>query len=287
MFAFKRLPNGIHSGPAILQRIMDSLLSDIPKAVSHLDDILVAGTDPEDHLRTLSLVLERLRSADFKLNKTKCKFLQQSVVYLGHKLDGEGLHPTDDKVAAIRDAPRSADITTLKSFLGLIMFFSRFMPHHSAVLAPRHNLLKKDIPWRWSKIEEDAFNSAKNVLLISQTLVHYDHTLARFLSCDASSYGAGAVLSHKIGGQFRLVAFASCTLTSAQQNYSQLEKVALSIIFGLKRFRQYLYGRSFTVLTDHRPLLTLFGPHQPIPAHSAARLQRWALILASYNYNIE
>ena len=80
----------MESIPAIFQRIMDSLLSDIPKAVSRLDDILVAGTDPEDHIRTLSLVLERLRSAGFKLNKTKCKFLQQSVVYLGHKLDGEG-----------------------------------------------------------------------------------------------------------------------------------------------------------------------------------------------------
>ena len=203
------------------------------------------------------------------------------------ELDGEGLHPTDDKLAAIRDAPRPTDITTLKSFLGLIMFYSRFMPHHSTVLAPLHNLLKKDTPWRWSKSEEDAFNSAKNLLLNSQTLVHYDHTLALFLSCDASSYGAGAVLSHKIGGQFRPVAFNSRTLTSAQQNYSQLEKEALSIIFGLKRFRQYLYGRSFTILTDHRPLLTLFGPHKPIPAHSAARLQRWALILASYNYNIE
>ena len=287
LFKFRRLPNGIHSGPAIFQRIMDSLLSDIPKAVSRLDDILVAGTDPEDHLHTLSLVLERLRSAGFKLNKTKCKFLQPSVVYLGHKLDGEGLHPTDDKLAAIRDAPRPKDVTTLKSFLGLIMFYSRFMPHHSTVLAPLHNLLKKDTTWKWSKIEEDSFHSAKNLLLDSQTLVHYDHTLPLFLSCDASSYGAGAVLSHKIGGQFRPVAFASCTLTRAQQNYSQLEKEALSIIFGLKRFRQYLYGRSFTILTDHRPLLTLFGPHQPVPAHAAARLQRWALILASYSYNIE
>ena len=76
-------------------------------------------------------------------------------------------------------------------------------------------------------------------------------------------------------------------MTPAQQNYSQLEKEAFSIIFGLKRFRQYLYGRSFTILTDHRPLLTLLGPQRPVPAHAAARLERWALILASYNYKIE
>ena len=98
---------------------MDNFLSDNPKAVSRLDDILVAGTDPGDHLRTLSLVLERLRSAGFKLNKTKRKFLQQSVVYLGHKLDRDGLHPTNDKLAAMHDASRPLDITTFKSFLRL------------------------------------------------------------------------------------------------------------------------------------------------------------------------
>lgn len=287
LFAFKRLPNGIHSGPAIFQRIMDNLLSDIPKAVCRLDDILVAGTDHEDHLRTLSLVLERLLTAGFRLNKTKCKFLQPSVVYLGHKIDGEGLHPTEDKLTAIRDAPRPKDVTALKSFLGLLMFYSRFMPHHSTVLAPLHSLLKKDTPWKWSKVEEDTFVAAKQLILDSQTLVHYDDMRPLFLSCDASSYGAGAVLSHQIDGQFRPVAFASCTLTQAQRNYSQLEKEAFSIIFGLKRFRQYLYGRSFTILTDHRPLLTLLGPHHPVPAHAAARLQRWALILASYDYKIE
>ena len=264
LFTFKRLPNGIHSGPAFFQRIMDNLLSDLPKAVSRLDDILVAGIDEEDHFRTLSLVLERLLAAGFRLNKA----------YLGHKIDGEGLNPTEDKLAAIRDTPRPKDVTALKSFLGLIMFYSRFMPHHSTILAPLHNLLKKDTPWKWSKVEEDSFVAAKELILNSQTLVHYDHTLPLYLSCDASSYGAGAVLSHKMNGQFRPVAFASCTLTSAQKNCSQIEKEAFSVIFGLKRFCQYLYGRSFIILTDHRPLLSLFGPKNPVPAHAAARLQR-------------
>ena len=85
-----------------------------------------------------------------------------------------------------------------------------------------------------------------------------------------------------MNGQFRPVAFAS-----ASKNYSQIVKEAFSIIFGLKRFRQHLYGRSFVILTDHRPLLSLFGSKNPVPAHAAARVQRWALILASYNYNIE
>ncbi|CAB3989970.1 Transposon Tf2-9 poly, partial [Paramuricea clavata] len=245
LFAFKRLPNGIHSGPAIFQRIMDGLLADIPKAVSRLDDILIAGTDYDDHLNNLSQVLERLLKFGLKLNKSKCKFLQSSVVYLGHLIDSAGLHPTEDKLAA------------------------------------------KNVPWKWTKSEDAAFKAAKNLLLNSRTLVHYNESLPLVLSCDASSYGAGAALSHVINGEHQPIAFASCTLTEAQRNYSQLEKEAFSIIFGLKRFHQYLCGNSFTILTDHRPLLTLLGPHCSVPAHTASRLQRWALILASYHYKIE
>jgi hypothetical protein len=122
--------------------------------------------------------------------------------------------------------------------------------------------------------------AAKNLLLNSRTLVHYNESLPLVLSCDASSYGAGAVLSHVINGKHQPIAFASSTLTEVQRNYSQLEKEAFSIIFGLKRFHQYLCGNSFTILTDHRPLLTLLGPHCSVPAHTASRLQRWALILA-------
>ena len=159
------------------------------------------------------------------------------------------------------------------------MFYSRFLQNHSTVLAPLNNLLRKNVKWRWTKEEDDAFVKAKKLLLDSKTLVHYDESLPLYLSCDASSYGAGAVLSHQIVGQFRPVAFVSCTLSQAQRNYSQLDKEAFSIIFGLKKFHQYLYGREFSILTDHRPLLSLFAQDRAIPVHEAARLQPWSLIL--------
>ena len=110
--------------------------------ISRLDNILIAGTDHQDHLNTLAQVFERLLQYGFKLNKVKCKFLESSVVYLGHLIDSAVLHPTIDKLAAVRDAPLRKDAVALKSFLGLIMFYSRFMPHHSTVLAPLNNLLK-------------------------------------------------------------------------------------------------------------------------------------------------
>lgn len=287
LFAYKRIPNGIHSGPGIFQEIIDKVLAGIPKVICYLDDILVAGSDKKDHLNTLSLVFERLNAAGFKLNKSKCQFEKKSMTYLAHRIDAEGLHPTDTKLKAILDAPIPRDVTQLKSFLGLIMFYSRFLPFHSTILAPLTKLLSKGVPWRWSKVEDDSFKSAKRLLLDSQTLVHYDDSLPLFLSCDASSYGAGAVLSHHIQGQDRPIAFASCSLTKAQRNYSQLDKEAFSIIFGLKRFHQFLYGRSFTIITDHKPLLQLLGPSRPIPVQAAARLQRWGLILAFYDYKLE
>ena len=116
------------------------------------------------------------------------------------------------------------------------MFYSRFLPSHSTVLAPLNRLLKKDVECRWPKTEEQEFVNAKKLLLESQTLVHYDDALPLYLSCDASSYGAGAVLSHYIDNHYRSIAFASCTLPPAQNNYSQLDKEAFSIVFGIKRF---------------------------------------------------
>lgn len=161
------------------------------------------------------------------------------------------------KPAATHDAPRTADVTTLYKVISgtyNVLFTVHTTSFHwtgtsSQSAQERYPL---EVVQNWRRCV-----STKNLILDSQTLVHYAHTLPLLVSCDASSYRAGAVLSHKIGGQFLPVNCASCSFSSAQQNYSQLEKEALSIIFGLKRFLQYLYGSSFTILTDHRLLLFL------------------------------
>ena len=137
----------------MFQRVMDNTLAGLSKTICYIDDILVAGTDEQDHLNTLPKVLERLSTAGFRLNQKKCQFNRSSVTYLGHVIDGNGLHPTEEKLKAVKDAPRPKDVTDLKSFLGLLMFYSRFLPNHSTVLAPLNRLLKKDVEWRWTKTE--------------------------------------------------------------------------------------------------------------------------------------
>ena len=189
LYSFTRLPNGVHFGPAIFQRVMDTILAGVSKTICYIDDILVAGIDEQDHLNVLSNVFDRLSTAGFKLNQKKCQFNKSSVTYLGHVIDGDGLYPTNEKLKAVQDAPRPKDVTALKSFLGLLMFYSRFLPNHSTVLAPLNRLLKKDVKWTWTKTEEKAFVDAKQLLLASQTLVHYNDALPIFLSCDASSCG--------------------------------------------------------------------------------------------------
>ena len=134
----------------------------------------------------------------------------------------------------------------------------------------------------------NAFNHAKVALVSADVLAHYDVTKSLRLAADASPYGIGAVLSHiEANGEEHPVALVSRTLTRAEQNYSQLEKEALALIFGVRKSYAYIYGRRFTLVTDHKPLVTILGPKQRIPTLAAARLQRWALILSAHQYDIE
>ena len=129
---------------------------------------------------------------------------------------------------------------------------------------------------------------AKESLTSSSVLVHYDSTLPLQLTTDASAYGLGAVLSLVMPDcSEHPISFASRMLTAAERNYTQLEKEALALVFGIKKFHPYLFGRKFTLVTDHRPLLAILGPKKMIPPLAAARMQRWALLLSSYSYDLE
>ena len=162
------------------------------------------------------------------------------------------------------------------------------MPGLATILAPLHRLLQKNVRWEWADNCQKAFEACKEGLTSDALLVHYDLNRTLRLACDASSYGLGAVLSHVMeDGQERPIAYASCTLSSSEKNYAQIEREALSIIFGVKKFHQFVYGRKFTLVTDHQPLLTILGSKAAIPPLAAARVQRWAIVLSLYDYQIE
>ena len=177
LFQFNRLPFGVSSAPGIFQRVVESLLSGIPGVVVYLDDILVTGSSEESHLAALELVLQHLSTAGLRLRKDKCVFMAPSVTYLGHQIDAKGLHPISDKVRALQQAPEPRNVTELKSYLGLLTYYSSFLPNLTTVLAPLYKLLRSKQRWQWTRDQKRAFVQSKKLLLTSQLLVHFDPSL--------------------------------------------------------------------------------------------------------------
>ncbi|KAL4008501.1 hypothetical protein ACER0C_002353 [Sarotherodon galilaeus] len=293
LYQYNRLVFGIASAPAVWQRAMDQVLQGIPGTQCFLDDIIVTGVDEETHLANLTAVLARLEKYGLRANKNKCEFFKDAIEYCGHKIDRHGFHKTKDKVEAVLKAPEPKNVSQLCSFLGLVNYYHKFLPNLSTVLHPLNSLLQQNVKWKWTKKKkkkncEEAFNGAKQLITSQEILTHFDSNLPLRLACDASPYGIGAVLSHKMpDGSERPVAFASRSLNAAERNYAQIDREALSLVWGVKKFNQYLYERHFTLITDHRPLVSIFNPQKGIPTMAAARLQRWALFLGAHTYTIE
>ena len=266
---------------------MELMLRDIPGVVVYIDDILVTGSTEAEHLRSLEEVLKRLAKAGLRAKKHKCQFMKPQVVFLGHVIDDKGIHPVPSKVKAIQDAPRPKNVAELKSYLGLLTYYGKFMPSLSTHLAPLYHLLKSNVKWKWSADQERAFLKSKELLTSSDVLVHFDPSLPIVLACDASQYGIGAVLAHKMpDGSERPVGFVSRTLNDAEKNYAQLEREGLALVFGVKRFYSYLFGYPFTLITDHKPLLGLLSECKSTSPQASARVKRWSLYLSMFDYTL-
>ena len=276
LYAYQRLTYGIASAPAIFQSTMDQILQGMDKVRCHRDDILILILDE---------VLTRLEKHGILAKRSKCEFMVLSVEFLGYRVDREGQHPTDEKIPPIKGALSSKNVAELRSSLGLLNYYGNFIPNLSTLLQLLHELPRKGVKWAWTEESEKAFVCSKSELVTDKVLVPYDE---KILACDASPYGVGVVISHVMDdGEERPIAFASRTLTKSERNYLQIEKEALGIVFGVRQFQRYLYGRTFHLLTDHKQLVTILGPKTAVPTLAAARMQRWAVILQAYNYQVE
>ena len=151
LYLFRRLAFGVASAPAIWQRTMEQILQGIPMTRCLLDDIVVTGKSLDDHCTNLDKVLERLAEYGLTLNRKKCAFFKDSIQFCGHRLDREGIHKTQDKIEAVTRAPSPQNVSQLRSFLGLINYYNRFLPNLSTQLAPLYHLLKKGQKWCWSR----------------------------------------------------------------------------------------------------------------------------------------
>ena len=217
----------------------------------------------------------------------KDEILHAKTEYCGHAVSADGLHNLPAKVDAIRDAPQPTNVSQLRSFLGLVNYYARFLPNLSPTLHPLNRLLQHNTPWHWTDACTAAFDKVKRQIGSDLVLTHFHPDLPLHVASDASPYCLVAVLSHSMpDGTERPIAFASRTLNTTEQNYSQIDKEALGIVWSLRKFHTYLYGRRFALITDHQPLTAIFSQVKNLPSMTAARLQRYAFLLAGYQYDI-
>ncbi|XP_026441989.1 uncharacterized protein K02A2.6-like, partial [Papaver somniferum] len=288
LFKFNRLAFGIKVAPAIFQQIIDTLLSGLDFSIGYLDDILMKSESIEQHRKHVFQVFERIKEYGFTLKDTKCEFFLDKIKYLGQIIDRNGRRPDPERSIAIKNMPEPHNITTLQSFLGLANYYQSFIPNMHTLRAPLNELLRKDKDWNWTSECKMAFEKLKEVLTSELFLTHYNPKLDIIVASDASAYGIGACILHKMpDGSTKPIAHASRTLLPAERNYSQIEKESLSIIFAVTKFHRFLHGRHFKLQTDHKPLISIFGSKKGLPTHTANRLQRWGTILLNYDFDME
>uniref|UniRef100_A0A914CIU4 Reverse transcriptase/retrotransposon-derived protein RNase H-like domain-containing protein n=1 Tax=Acrobeloides nanus TaxID=290746 RepID=A0A914CIU4_9BILA len=231
--------------------------------------------------------LERVRQFGFTCNREKCQFFQDQVHYLGYIISKNGKIPHEERVKAIKNFPTPKNVKDVESFLGKLNYYGSFIPDMSTICEPLNMLRRKETKFKWTEICNAAFDKLKLSLAEATMLVHYDPAVPLVLATDASEYGIGAVLLHQYPDKTeRPIAHASKTLNPAERGYSQIEKKGLAIVYGVKKFHQYLAARKFILFTDHQPLVSIFHPAKCIPVYTLKRLQRWALTLMSYSFEI-
>ena len=255
--------------------------------VCRVDDILISGKNEAEHRANVTEVIRRLEAAGIKCRYDKCEFYKDQLVYIGHTVTKLGVFPVRSKVETIKKAPYPENLGQLISFLGAVNYYGKFIKNMSSIAEPLNRLRGKGIKWKFGQVEKRSFDQLKDALSSDAVLVQYDPNLPIKIDTDASKGGLGAVISHIMpDGSERPIEYASRSLNKAEKNYGQIEKEALSLVWGVKKFHRYVYGRSFQLVTDHKPLLFLLGEHKQIPEMAVSRIQRWAVLLASYQYKL-
>lgn len=283
MYQLKRCPMGLKTSPSVFSRLMTIAMAGLnyKSCLIYLDDCIAIGNSLENHNKNLIKILERFRQVNLKLNPLKCEFLRKEIVYLGHKITSDGIYPDPSKIESIQNYPRPQNADDVKRFVAFANYYRRFIRNFANIAYPLNALSKKNIPFEWSSECESAFHTLKNCLINPPILDYPDFSENNTftLSTDASKIGLGAVLSNSNG---KVVAYASRNLKPAETRYPVIELELLAIVWAIRHFRPYLYGKKFIIKTDHKPLIYLFGMTDP-----SSRLTKFRLYLEEYDFNIE
>ena len=280
-YQFNRLPFGVSSAPEIFQCYNQQVFGDINNVMIYLDDILVEGKTQEEHNEALNNVIERAKQFNIKFNESKFQYNVSEVKYLGHIFSDKGILPCKDRVEAIQELQNPNSKKELQKFLGIINYVRNFVPCFAEVTAPLRELLKKDVVFQWSDKHSNAVNKVKELLVSPPILASFDSNKELTIQCDASQNGLGACLM-QVGTP---IAFSSRSLSETEKRYSQIEKEFLAITYACKKYHNYIYGQKVSVMTDHKPIISVF--QKDIHKVASAKLQRMRIRMLNYDVNVE
>ena len=285
-YAYLRLPMGITSAPERFQCEMFDIVVGLKGVVNVADDTLVFGCNKEEHDERLDKVLKRFEEKGLRLNKNKCIFGVQKLVFLGHVVSNNGISIDSEKLKAILEMPAPSDVSGVRRILGCLQTHAKFLPKLADLAKPIHELLGKNIHFCWTDIHQQAFEEIKKALTSSPILDHFAPGRPTRVAADASSYGLGAALEQKVYNMpWRPVWFASRTMSDTEKRYAQIEWEALAATWACEKFKQFLLGQNFIIQTDHKPLVQLLGA-KPV-ADLPARIQRFRMRLMQFSYTVE
>ena len=251
--------------PATFQRLMDLVLTGLQgtELFVYLDDIVLYANSLEEHEEKFNKLMERLSAANLKLQPDKCKFLRPEVAYLGHIIDKEAVRPDPKKIEAVKSFPTPKNPENIKQFLGLAEYYRRFIDGFSKIATPLNQLLKKDVKFNWSENQQEAFELLKEKLCEEPLLQRADFSQTFISTTDASGFAIGGILSQGKIAKDKPIAYTSRSLNDCERKYDTYKKEALAIIYCVTYFRPYLYGRKFTLVTDHKPLVWFKNSKDP------------------------
>ena len=284
LWEFLKMPFGLKNAAQAFQRLMDSVLQDVPFAFVYLDDILIASIDKAQHRDHLRTIFQLLSANDLVVNKAKCVFGVPELDFLGHHITDEGILPLRSRVKALLEIPVPQDRTSLQRFLGMINYYHRFLPNIAENLSPLHAQSHgKGQQIEWTPDCQNSFELAKK-MLSNVTLLHHPRPDARIsLTVDASDTGLGGKLEQFSGKSWLPIAFFSQKLSTTEKKYSTFDRELLAAFKGIKHFSHFLEGRVFVIFTDHRPLVSALrskSDHSP-------RQSRHLSYIAEFTSHIE